>query len=127
MKKVFITNGSGGKGKDTFVRMCRDYLLTKNTMYNQWRVEKISSIDCVKTIAHEMQCDVTAKTEKDRKFLSDMKMLWSEYNDGPYQTISQYIEQFLQNPDFKDGIIFVDIREPEEINRAVNDFNGESI
>ena len=69
-KLVFITNGTGGCGKDTFAEILNDFV----------DVTKISSIDPVKQFARFMGWN-GGKTEKDRKFLSDLKLILIEYND----------------------------------------------
>lgn len=76
-KQIVIINGTGGSGKDTFVQFC--------SKYN--KVMNFSSIDKVKEIARLIGWD-GKKTEKDRKFLSDLKKLTTEYNDMAFNSIS---------------------------------------
>lgn len=64
------------------------------------------------------------KTEKDRKFLSDLKVLTSEYNDMPYNDITEIINVFKQN---NCQFLFLHIREPQEIQRLVNDFGSKTL
>ena len=66
-KQIFIINGSGGTGKDTFCNMIRDY--SGHDTYI------ISSVDDIKKKAQLMGWDGVSKTDKDRKFLSDLKDL----------------------------------------------------
>ena len=66
MKEIIIINGSGGVGKDTFIAMCDKYTYTKN----------YSSVDEIKCVARQLGWN-GGKTEKDRKFLSDLKLLTS--------------------------------------------------
>ena len=106
MKKlVIVINGSGGVGKDTLCDFAAE-------CYN---VKNISSITPIKEIARSCGWDGT-KNDKSRKFLSDLKMLCVEYNDYPTKwAISEY-ESFLNTDE---EIMFVHIREPEEIAKFV--------
>lgn len=115
MKKyIFITNGSGGCGKDTFATFLADIVPTV----------KYSSIDRIKSIAG--YCGWKGqKAEKDRKFLSDLKCLTTEYNDMPFQSISERVDRFKH--DKKLVVMLIDIREPLEIERAKNAFGAATI
>ena len=112
-KYIVIINGTGGSGKDTFVSFVSKY----NKVYN------FSSIDKVKEIAKEIGWD-GGKTEKDRKFLSDLKRLTTEYNDMAFNSIIDAVNRF-NNTD--EEIMFIHIREPEEIQRAKNTFNTKTL
>lgn len=109
-KRIFVINGSGGTGKDTFVSMVAKYIPTAN----------FSSVDKVKEIAKIIGWD-GGKTEKDRKFLSDLKILSTEYNDMPYDSIKSKIQSFLE--DSLDNFLFIHIREPQEIDRLSKEFD----
>ncbi len=61
------------------------------------------------------------KTEKDRKFLSEFKQAWAEYNDGPYSETVKAIEDFRKSDN---DILFIHIREPEEIKKVQNTFDS---
>lgn len=115
MKKIFIINGSGGMGKDTFVEL----------VSQSFPVVNFSSVQKVKEIAIEIGWDGKSKTEKDRKFLSDLKLLTGEYCDMPFQSMKEQVNKF--NKDKRDNILFLHIREPEEIKRAVKEFNAKTI
>lgn len=113
-KRIFITNGVGGCGKDTFANFLRNYC----------SVSKYSSINKVKSIASA--CGWSGdKTEKDRKFLSDLKLLTSEYSDMPFKDIQKMVEIFKKERFF--NVLLIDIREPEEIERAKKEFGAETI
>lgn len=112
-KQIVIINGTGGCGKDTFVSFVSKYK----------RVYNFSSIDKVKEIAKLIGWD-GGKTDKDRKFLSDLKKLTTEYNDMAFNSIKDAIGIF-KNSD--DEIMFIHIREPEEIKRAVDAFKAKSL
>lgn len=114
-KHIFITNGCGGTGKDTF---CHFMQLQLPTM-------KYSSIDHVKYLARKCGWDGVSKTEKDRKFLSDLKLLTSEYSDMPFKCIKTAVEEFNNRRDYV--VLLIDIREPNEIERAKNEFGAKTI
>lgn len=114
--RVYITNGMGGCGKDTFAELLKKMVPG---------VIKISSIDRIKTIAKQCGWD-GGKTEKDRKFLSDLKMLLSEYNDHPYQYLKSWVNM-TQKDKYQFRVLIIDIREPEEIERAKKEFGAKTI
>ncbi len=112
-KNIVIINGTGGSGKDTFVQMVSKYA----DVYN------FSSIDKVKEIARQIGW-TGGKDEKDRKFLSDLKKLTTEYNDMSFNSIKVAVASFLES---SLQIMFIHIREPEEIERAVLSFNAKTL
>lgn len=112
-KKVFIINGSGGVGKDTFCEYVGHYA----------KVKVISSIDLVKDYASKMGWN-GSKTPRDRKFLSDLKDLLTKYNDYPFRDICQKVLWFKEDDN---EFLFIHIREPEEIDRAKKEFNAHTI
>lgn len=121
-KQIYIINGSGGVGKDTFVKLVsielNDILKRFHTVIN------FSSVDKVKEIAREIGWD-GGKTEKDRKFLSDLKVLSSGYCDMSFKSMNNKVNEFLKN---KESILlFLHIREPEEIERAVKEFGAKTV
>lgn len=112
-KNIIVINGTGGSGKDTFVEFVSKYTSVVN----------FSSVDKVKEIARMIGWD-GGKTEKDRKFLSDLKLLTSQYNDMPFKSMAEVVSKFNQT---EEKILFLHIREPENILRAVNEFNAKSL
>ena len=112
-KKVIIINGTGGSGKDTFVEFCIKY----------GKVVNFSSVDKVKEIARLVGWNED-KTENDRKFLCDLKKLTTEYNDMSFNSIKEAKEKFDESDN---EILFIHIREPEEIERAVVAFNAKTL
>ncbi len=112
-KQIIIINGTGGSGKDTFVELCQKYE----------KVMNFSSVDKVKEIASIIGWN-KGKTEKDRKFLSDLKRLTTEYNDLSFNSITKAVNKFYKN---SDKVLFIHIREPEEIERAKNAFNAKTL
>ena len=112
-KEIIIINGTGESGKDTFVEFCSKY----EKIYN------FSSIDKVKEVATIIGWN-GKKTEKDRKFLSDLKRLTTEYNDMAFKSIVDAVEKFNQDDN---KIMFIHIREPYEIKRASEAFNAKTL
>lgn len=113
-KKIFIINGSGGVGKDTFCEKCGHYT----------NVKVVSSIDLVKHFATEMGWS-GQKTPRDRRFLSDLKDLLTAYNDLPFKDIKKKVNEFKQDTD--NMFLFIHIREPEEIERAKKEFGAHTV
>jgi dephospho-CoA kinase len=114
-KKVFILNGTGGSGKNTFV----------NFIKKEHRTKHISIVDYVKEVAMKLGWDSKEKTEKDRIFLSELKIVLEEYNDSPYQSVKKEVETFQ-----KDNItefLFIDMRSDYDIERAVKEFDAITI
>lgn len=121
-KQIFIINGSGGVGKDTFVELVSTEL---NDIFKKFHtVVNFSSVDKVKEIAREIGWD-GKKSEKDRKFLSDLKILTSEYCDMPFKSMKNKVAEFMN--DEESIFLFLHIREPEEIARAVKEFGAKTI
>ena len=111
MKKlVIVINGSGGVGKDTLCDFAAEC----------YKVKNISSITPIKQIAERCGWDGT-KDDKSRKFLSDLKLLCVEYNDYPTKWALAEYESFLNSDE---EIMFVHIREPEEIAKFVAATSG---
>lgn len=105
MKPLIITNGMARSGKDTFAGFVGKYV----------SVYKYSSIDKVKEIAR--QCGWNGeKDEKSRAFLSELKMLTSKYYDMPFKDIEEKYKTFQEDDRY--DVMIVDIREPEEIEKA---------
>lgn len=101
-------------GKDTFAKMLNEFIPTF----------KYSSIDKIKLIAKTCGWD-GKKEENDRKFLSDLKLLTSQYNDLPFKSIKKTVEMFYKDSVYE--ILLIDIREPEEIERAKKEFGAKTI
>lgn len=121
-KKIFIINGSGGVGKDTFVGLVSIALNDKLKRFHT--VDNYSSVDKVKEIASEIGWD-GKKEERDRKFLSDLKELTSNYCDMPFNCMVEKVEEFRK--DEETVFLFLHIREPQEIERAKNEFDANTI
>ena len=115
MKKVFILNGVGTSGKGKFAEYIQKYIPGF----------KYSIIDLPKEAAEILGWN-GGKTEKDRKFLSDIMDLATEYNDSPYNDVKSLVIDFYKDEiDLK--VFLIDMRDPKDIARAVKDFNAETI
>ena len=112
-KQIVVINGTGGSGKDTFISFVSKYA----------RVKNFSSIDKIKEIAKLMGWS-GEKDEKARKFLSELKRISTEYNDLAYTEIKKEIAEFQKN---NAEILFIHIREIEEIKRVVRDFSAKTL
>lgn len=102
-KAVIIINGNGGVGKDTLCDFAAE----------AYDVTNISSITPIKDIAARYGW----KGEKDarsRKFLADLKKVFTEYNDLPTNYLVEEYQKFLNS---KSQLLFVHIREGEEIDK----------
>lgn len=120
---VVIINGVGGSGKDTFVHLIKDKLKTienPSPFANDRMsiVKNISTIDSVRIAARFLGCDVHEKDDKCRRFLHELKKLSAEYYDTPYQNCRKTI----YDGGYK--VCFVHCREPEEIQRFVDEFSA---
>lgn len=116
MKKVYVTNGSAENGKDSFSNFVGKYISTY----------KYSSIDLVKEMFETVGVSKKEKTEKKRKLWSDGKDLLTEYDDIPFKDVASIVTDFKNNK-IETKVLFIDIREPEEIARAVETFGAETI
>ena len=122
-KKIYIINGSGGVGKDSWVEFISIHL---NDIFKRFNtVINFSSVDKVKEIAKKIGWN-GEKTERDRKFLSDLKLLTSNYCDMPFRSMREKVDYF-RSDNCKSIVLFLHIREPEEIERAKKEFNATTI
>ena len=111
-KTVIVINGAGGVGKDTLCEFAEKH----------FKVMNISSITPIKEIAK--MCGWNGeKTDKARKFLSDLKALSIEYNDFPTLWAKEKYSEFLASDN---EIMFVHIREGEEIAKFVKATGGKA-
>jgi hypothetical protein len=107
MEKIAIViNGVGGCGKDTLVSILGE----------KYRVQNTSSITPVVDVAKYCGWD-GVKTDKSRKFLSDLKKILGDFNDFSLNYLLGEQEKFLSSDD---EIMFVHIREPQEIERFMS-------
>lgn len=109
--RIVIVNGMPGCGKTTFENYCKEELGVK--------CEIVSTIDIIKKMAKIGGWN-GEKDPKSRKLLSDLKDLWTAYNDLSFNTIKNFITSWEE--ELKDyhvigrpHVLFVDCREPKEI------------
>lgn len=102
MNKLIIINGKPKSGKDQFVKFFKKH--------SNKKVNNLSTVDEVKKIAKKMGWN-GEKDYKSRKLLSDLKKIWTEYNDGIFKNLCNFIDNE------SDSITFIHSREPEEIKR----------
>ena len=123
VKKIFILNGAATSGKNTFVDLCKEFA----------NVSHYSYVDYARNVVAPLCGYDGGKTEKDRDFLSDLNDILLKYYDLPFNDILKQVDNFLKtsdfifNPDNKISILFIDIREPEAIERACKNFNALSV
>lgn len=108
--KVVVINGSAGVGKDTFCHLVSLHCESRS----------FSSVDTVKRLAVLAGWD-GKKDEKGRSFISDLKRITTKYNDFSMRYLIDCVSQ-CANKGVK--IVFLHIREPEEIKRAVEVFGA---
>ena len=123
MKPIVIINGSGGCGKSTFIKLCKEgvqeaiekKISKQSPIKFQCEVEELSSVDFVKDIATECGWD-GQKTEKNRAFLSDLKTILSDWDNVPNKKVMESIKQYNDDVSW---IFFVNIREKKEIENFI--------
>ena len=117
--RVVIINGKAGCGKDTFVSMCKD-ISPANWILN------ISTVDFVKEVAQFCGWDGT-KTPENRKFLSDLKDILTQWNDVPLKKVCQEIKTWqniwIASGDYDKAVVFIHCREPKEIKKLCEELS----
>ncbi len=103
-KRIYIINGSGGVGKDTVCGIAAEHYCVRN----------ISSITPIVEIAKFAGWD-GIKTPASRRLLARLKEVFTEYNDLSFSYCMQQLAAFRASDE--EQILFVHIREPEEIAR----------
>lgn len=109
--KIIVINGMGGSGKSTFVALCHEI---------DSRVIETSTVDFVKQIALQAGWD-GVKDQKGRRLLSDIKDALERYDDVPNKKIDEFIQSH------PDNIIFVNAREPHNIQYYKDKYNALTI
>lgn len=120
--KIIVINGQGGAGKDEFVGFCG---------YEDEGIYNFSMVDGIKQVAETMGW-TGSKLSKDRKFLSDLKDLASEYNDYPFQytlkKVKEAVKDYRRYHDLSNEFIcFIHARELEDIDRWVCDYGARAL
>lgn len=112
--KIVVINGSGGVGKDTFIKYVQD-------SYTLGSIINISTIDNVKHAAAILGWD-GVKDEKGRKFLSELKYFTNQYYPISINTVRNAINEHPYA-----SCIFVHCREPKEIDKIKEEFDAITI
>ena len=121
--KIYILNGKAGSGKTSFYKfveeICGVYVMN------------CSTVDLVKQLASDDGWN-GEKTPRNREFLSNLKDLLTEWDDVPYKDVVRRIERFevyCKNWDIdtKDCAVFIDCREPKEIQKFVDRMGAKTI
>lgn len=122
MTQIIVVNGFPGCGKTSFENFCIKKLAPYGDIY--------STVDFVKQIAEKCGW----KGEKDlkaRKFLSDLKDLLTEWNDIPFKKTESRAVKFSNELAayglYNDAYLFVDCREPKEIQRFCDELGAVSL
>lgn len=116
LKKIYVTNGSAQNGKDSFAQAMSKYVPTY----------KYSSIDLIKDMLEFAGIPREPKTEEKRLLYSDLKDRLTKYGDIPFKDIESIVRDF-KNDIIDTDVLLIDIREPEEIKRAVEVFGAKTI
>lgn len=87
------------------------------------KTEILSSVDFVKEVARFAGWD-GVKDDRGRLFLSQLKSIMTIYDDIPFKIMKKKVEEFRKNDS---EILFLDIREIDEIEKAVREFNAQTI
>lgn len=109
MKQIIVINGQGGAGKDAFIELLASSKL---------KIINVSSVDGIKELARMVGWN-GAKEERDRKFLSDLKILTSNYCGFSEYYLIKKAKEFLES---ENDLMFVHIREPFYIRTFLNKF-----
>lgn len=112
-KQIIIINGMAESGKDSFVKYVQKYEKAMN----------FSSVDEIKRVARLFGWN-GGRSEKDRKLLSDLKKTTTEYNDFAFNNTAKAVEEFRASDN---NIMFIHVREPEEIARTVKSFGAKTL
>ena len=111
--KIFYINGIAKSGKDSFVDLAGEFI----------PIKKLSTITKVKYVAAESFGWNGKKDEKGRALLSSIKDAWTEYNDGPVNSIGK----LLENDDWPYSAVFIMVREFQEMMKMQERFGGKTI
>lgn len=123
MVNVVVINGFPRSGKDTFVNFCLEELGPFGY--------SVSTVDFVKELAKLCGWDGT-KTPENRKFLSDLKDLLTEWGDVPWKKVEKVFcdikdDCFRYGLKDNDFFLFIHSREPAEIARFEEEYGALSV
>lgn len=118
--RIIIFNGQGGCGKTT-----TETILTDIAKKNGRKSYIDSIINPIKNIAAECFGWNGNKTNKDRKFLSDLKVISTEYNDFCYRCLISTLQILTDSEDI--DFFLVDMREKSDIERIKRQFSDDVV
>ena len=81
---IIIISGANNSGKDNFVEFFMKHY--------EFKTINMSTIDRVKELTSKYFGWNGKKTEPARKFLAEMKRIWAEYNNGPFNYMNMKIK-----------------------------------
>lgn len=121
---IYIVNGAPCAGKTTFEN------IVKNKVGGAF-CSILSTIDFVKKIAKECGWN-GEKTPENRKFLSDLKDLLTNWDNVPFKQITKQVDSLKSEYEYYSinenrYIIFIDCREPKEIKKLCDFYGCKSI
>lgn len=120
MYKIILVNGKPGSGKTTFANLSKKVI----------DAYSYSSIDFIKEVARDCGWDGISKTEKDRKFLSDLKELTTEYSDLSRKKVIDFANRFVEfhkNSKSNRHVLLIDVREPVDLDYLKNALGAETL
>lgn len=112
-KIIFIINGTGGVGKDTFAKLYEKNI--KSRFENNVIVHNISTITPIRQMLKCCVDDVNLRDEKTRQLLSSVKNALEEYNDYTTEYAANHIYKFIES--IETGTLFIHLREPHLIDK----------
>lgn len=117
---VIIINGCGGCGKDTFESMVQDELYHLDSFIDQFHV---STIDPIREIDQALATINGEPYSKDknlhRKAMAQLKRVWDENYGGSFKYLQRILNVYdsSHSSDGKRAVVFVHVREPENIEK----------
>ena len=123
---LFVINGYPGAGKDTFVDYVKkhwDLFRNGTKYYKNTEIVNISTIDYLKEIFKEEFNWDGEKTPEVRNALATIHKALNDWNDLPFTLTCDKIKEEV----LKGNIVFLHCREPYNIKRYIEKFDGQSI
>lgn len=114
--KIFILNGIAGVGKDTFATLLDQFIQTRH----------ISSIDPIKRAARTLGWKGN-KDDSARMLLCELKKCVNQYSSYIWDYLDGMVNSHRDLFSGSDGVLLIDVREPEEIEKAVERYGCKTI
>jgi hypothetical protein len=129
LQRVVVLNGVAKSGKDTFVKMVESVAMRDPN--HKVVVGLTSTIDPIKNVMAKEFGWTGGKTEKDRLFMHNLKMLTTEYCDLSFShtkhKIDAFFEVWTEWGDMDGAIMFVMAREPKDIARYADHYGSRAV